>query len=262
MAMFWWGESPKEEIRHHLNFYPACNGKCKPILQWMLPEATCSRTEEYKAELKTIYEDEQIAVICKPAGMLSVPGKNGAESVYSIMRSRMPEATGPLIVHRLDMSTSGLMVIAKTEFAYHRLQQQFAARQVEKRYVAVVGCQDKAAADRMAQEGTISLPLMPDYMDRPRQIVSHEHGKEAVTKYRVLARIDDTHLRLALWPKTGRTHQLRMHCAHSEGLHAPIVGDPLYGNEPAQRLMLHAESISFEHPLTGKKICLEEMISI
>lgn len=262
MAMFWWGESPKEEIRHHLNFYPACNGKCKPILQWMLPEASCSRTEEYKAELKTVYEDEQIAVICKPAGMLSVPGKNGAESVYSIMRSRMPEATGPLIVHRLDMSTSGLMVIAKTEFAYHRLQQQFAARQVEKRYVAVVGCQDKAAADRMAQEGTISLPLMPDYMDRPRQIVSHEHGKEAVTEYRVLARIDDTHLRLALWPKTGRTHQLRVHCAHSEGLHAPIVGDPLYGNEPAQRLMLHAESISFEHPLTGKKICLEEMISI
>ena len=260
--MFWWGESPKEEIRHHLNFYPACNGKCKPILQWMLPEAICSRTEEYKAELKTIYEDEQIAVICKPAGMLSVPGKNGAESVYSIMRSRMPEATGPLIVHRLDMSTSGLMVIAKTEFAYHRLQQQFAARQVEKQYVAVVGCQDKAAADRMAQEGTISLPLMPDYMDRPRQIVSHEHGKEAVTEYRVLARIDDTHLRLALWPKTGRTHQLRVHCAHSEGLHAPIVGDPLYGNEPAQRLMLHAESISFEHPLTGKEICLEETISI
>nr|WP_294725358.1 RluA family pseudouridine synthase [Prevotella sp.] len=259
MAMFWWGESPKEEIRHHLNFYPACNGKCKPILQWMLPEASCQRQEVCDAELATLYEDEQMAVVCKPAGMLSVPGKNGADSVFAVMRRRWPHATGPIIVHRLDMSTSGLMVVAKTEFAYHRLQEQFVGRQVEKRYVAIIGCHDKAAADSFAQEGTICLPIMPDYLDRPRQIVSREQGKEAVTEFRVISRIDDTHLRIALYPKTGRTHQLRVHCAHGEGLHAPIVGDPLYGNERARRLFLHAEAISLRHPLTGKQLFFESL---
>lgn len=259
MAMFWWGESPKEEIRHHLNFYPACNGKCKPILQWMLPEASCQRQEVCDAELATLYEDEQMAVVCKPAGMLSVPGKNGADSVFAVMRRRWPHATGPIIVHRLDMSTSGLMVVAKTEFAYHRLQEQFVGRQVEKRYVAIIGCHDKAAADSFAQEGTICLPIMPDYLDRPRQIVSMEQGKEAVTEFRVISRIDDTHLRIALYPKTGRTHQLRVHCAHGEGLHAPIVGDPLYGNERARRLFLHAEAISLRHPLTGKQLFFESL---
>lgn len=259
MAMFWWGESPKEEIRHHLNFYPACNGKCKPILQWMLPEASCQRQEVCDAELATLYEDEQMAVVCKPAGMLSVPGKNGADSVFAVMRRRWPHATGPIIVHRLDMSTSGLMVVAKTEFAYHRLQEQFVGRQVEKRYVAIIGCHDKAAADSFAQEGTICLPIMPDYLDRPRQIVSREQGKEAVTEFRVISRIDDTHLRIVLYPKTGRTHQLRVHCAHGEGLHAPIVGDPLYGNERARRLFLHAEAISLRHPLTGKQLFFESL---
>ena len=259
MAMFWWGESPKEEIRHHLHYYPACNGKCKPILGWMLPEACETWKKPCTNDVRTLFEDHEIAVVCKPAGMLSVPGKCKQPSVYTLMRQRYPQATGPLIVHRLDMATSGLMVIAKTEFAYHRLQEQFANHQVEKRYVAIVCCQDKGAADRIAKEGTISLPLMPDYQDRPRQIVSRGQGKEAVTKYRVLRRIDDTHLRLALHPKTGRTHQLRVHCAHREGLDAPILGDPLYGREPASRLYLHAEAIRFEHPLTGKNLYIESL---
>ena len=254
MAMFWWGESPKEEIRHHLHFYPACNGKCKPILQWMLPASTFEPTAidlSIYNKVEMLYEDREIAVIHKPEGLLSVPGKDAAQpSVYALMRSKYPEATGPLIVHRLDMSTSGVMMIAKTEFAYHRLQKAFLNHQIQKKYVAIISGKD------IPEKGIISLPLMPDYLDRPRQIVDHEQGKEAITEYEVLEPVDDSHFRIALYPKTGRTHQLRVHCAHQEGLNAPILGDPLYGNEKAARLHLHAEKITFEHPLTGKKITI------
>ena len=254
MAMFWWGESPKEEIRHHLHFYPACNGKCKPILQWMLPASTFEPAAvdlSLYNKVETLYEDREIAVIHKPEGLLSVPGKDAAQpSVYALMRSKYPEATGPLIVHRLDMSTSGVMMIAKTEFAYHRLQKAFLNHQIQKKYVAIISGKD------IPEKGIISLPLMPDYLDRPRQIVDHEQGKEAITEYEVLEPVDDSHLRIALYPKTGRTHQLRVHCAHQEGLKAPILGDPLYGNEKAARLHLHAEEITFEHPLTGKKMTI------
>ena len=291
MAMFWWGESPKEEIRHHLHFYPACNGKCKPILHWMLPadvfeQASADAYIYNKVEI--LYEDQELAVIHKPEGMLSVPGKDAQQpSIYSWARKQFPEATGPLIVHRLDMATSGLMVIAKTEFAYHRLQEQFTSHQVQKRYVAIVCCKDKDMAQRIKDAAKmISLPLMPDYLDRPRQIVNHEQGKEAITEYEVLGseerrvkseefnsaanhEVPSSNLkaqssnlkvqciRLALYPKTGRTHQLRVHCAHREGLDAPILGDPLYGNVKADRLHLHAEAITFKHPLTGKEIHIE-----
>ena len=304
MAMFWWGESPKEEIRHHLQFYPACNGKCKPILHWMLPDevfttgkADISQNNDASIKdaylynkVETLFEDQELAVIYKPEGLLSVPGKDSLQpSVYALMRKKYPTATGPLIVHRLDMATSGLMIIAKTEFAYHRLQKEFLHHRVQKKYIAIIGCKDKEACDRLIAEfeekrdcketeeslrdrcqvsklskkvstrgrTTLSLPLMPDYLDRPRQIVHHEQGKEAITEYEILERIDDTHLRLALYPKTGRTHQLRVHCAHQEGLNAPILGDPLYGNEKASRLHLHAEEITFEHPLTGKKMTIK-----
>ena len=254
MAMFWWGESPKEEIRHHLHFYPACNGKCKPILQWMMPASTFEPAAvdlSLYNKVETLYEDREIAVIHKPEGLLSVPGKDAAQpSVYALMRSKYPEATGPLIVHRLDMSTSGVMMIAKTEFAYHRLQKAFLNHQIQKKYVAII------SGKVIPEKGIISLPLMPDYLDRPRQIVDHEQGKEAITEYEVLEPVDDSHLRIALYPKTGRTHQLRVHCAHQEGLNAPILGDPLYGNEKAARLHLHAEEITFEHPLTGKKMTI------
>lgn len=269
MAMFWWGESPKEEIRHHLQFYPACNGKCKPILHWMLPpsvfESPASaengiggqkgpfpkQVEMLYEQVETLYEDCELTVIHKPAGLLSVPGKDAAQpSVYALMRRKYPEATGPLIVHRLDMATSGLMIIAKTEFAYHRLQKAFLNHQIQKKYVAII------SGKVIPEKGIISLPLMPDYLDRPRQIVNHTQGKEAITEYEVLEHVDDSHLRIALYPKTGRTHQLRVHCAHQEGLNAPILGDPLYGNEKAARLHLHAEEITFEHPLTGKKMTI------
>ena len=274
MAMFWWGESPKEEIRHHLQFYPACNGKCKPILHWMLPpsvfESPASaengiggqkgpfpkQVEMLYEQVETLYEDCELTVIHKPAGLLSVPGKDAAQpSVYALMRRKYPKATGPLIVHRLDMATSGLMIIAKTEFAYHRLQKEFLNHRVQKKYIAIISEKEISEKD-IPEKGIISLPLMPDYLDRPRQIVDHEQGKEAITEYEVLEPVDDSHLRIALYPKTGRTHQLRVHCAHQEGLNAPILGDPLYGNEKAARLHLHAEEITFEHPLTGKKMTI------
>ena len=277
MEMFWWGESPKEETRHHLQFSPACKGKCKPILHWMLPDKvfatnttamspndnTSIKDVSTYNKVETLFEDQELAVIYKPEGLLSVPGKDSLQpSIYALMRKRYPTAASPLIVHRLDMATSGLMVIAKTEFAYHRLQKEFLHHRVQKKYIAIIGCKDKEACNRLAKiskrgRAFLSLPLMPDYLDRPRQIVHHEQGKEAITEYEILERIDDTHLRLALYPKTGRTHQLRVHCAHQEGLNAPILGDPLYGNEKASRLHLHAEEITFEHPLTGKKITIQ-----
>ena len=255
MAMFWWGESPKEEIRHHLQFYPACNGKCKPILHWMLPASTfepAAVNPSIYNKVETLYEDREIAVIHKPEGLLSVPGKDTSQpSVYALMRRKFPEATSPLIVHRLDMATSGVMIIAKTEFAYHRLQRAFLNHQIQKKYSAIISGKD------VPEKGIISLPLLPDYLNRPRQMVNHEQGKEAITEYEILERIDGSHLRIALYPKTGRTHQLRVHCAHQEGLNAPILGDPLYGNEKAARLHLHAEEITFEHPLTGKKMTIK-----
>lgn len=265
MAMFWWGESPKEEIRHHLQFYPACNGKCKPILHWMLPASTFEPEAinlSIYDKVETLYEDREIAVIHKPEGLLSVPGKDAAQpSVYALMRRKYPEATGPLIVHRLDMATSGVLLIAKTEFAYHRLQKAFLNHQIQKKYVAIISEKEVLEKDiprkDIPERGIISLPLQPDYLNRPRQIVNHEQGKEAITEYEILERIDGSHLRIALYPKTGRTHQLRVHCAHQEGLNAPILGDPLYSNEKAARLHLHAEEITFEHPLTGKKITIK-----
>lgn len=270
MAMFWWGESPKEEIRHHLQFYPACNGKCKPILHWMLPQAKGNSKKENLQNIEWIYEDEELAVICKPSGLLAVPGKTEAPSVYSIVRKRYPDTTSPLIIHRLDMATSGLMVIAKTEFAYHRLQEQFAQHKVQKRYIAII-CKDDKLTQGLATKGRIELPLMPNYLDRPRQIVNYKQGKTAITDYEILGDAtvltshpkDSQHIpsckyiRIALFPRTGRTHQLRVHCAHKDGLHAPILGDPLYGNEKADRLYLHAEWIHFQHPLTGEEMTFE-----
>ena len=278
MSMFWWGKSPKEEIRHHLQYYPACNGKCKPILHWMLPEscfAPSSTDNRLYNKIEILYDDRELAVIHKPESLLSVPGKDTQQlSVYSWARKQFPEAEGPLIVHRLDMATSGLLIIAKKEFAYHQLQQAFLHHQVQKKYIAIICAKDKETFERILfqasrgenHRGIISLPLMPDYLDRPRQMVSHENGKEAITEYEIVreereGKGEGFHLRLALYPKTGRTHQLRVHCAHHEGLNAPILGDPLYGNENADRLYLHAEAIRFKHPLTGKELFFERKAS-
>lgn len=252
MAEFWWGASPKTEIRHHGHYYPACKGKCEPILQHMLQGLEVDENPMLKVmqcaarEPQTVYEDRWLVVVNKPAGMLSVPGKEDAESVYSLMRRRYPEADGPMIVHRLDMATSGLLIIAKTKQVHQHLQAQFKNRSVKKRYVALLD--GVVATDR----GVIDLPLCPNPLDRPRQVADTVHGKPAVTRYQVLARTD-SRTRIAFFPHTGRTHQLRVHAAHPLGLHCPIIGDELYGKK-ADRLYLHAEALEFVHPVTGENI--------
>jgi len=248
MAEFWWGASTRTELRQHGNYYPACRGKCKPILTWMLQGLDVDDNPDMighsHQKVETVYEDDWIVVVDKPSGMLSVPGKIEGYSVETAMRKRYPEC---MICHRLDMGTSGLLIIAKTIDIYKPMQEQFVKHEVRKKYLALLeaGCHQKG------DKGTISLPLRPDPMNRPRQIVDMEHGKRAVTDYEFLS-----DRMVALCPQTGRTHQLRIHCAHPEGLHCPIVGDELYGTK-ADRLMLHAAEISFRHPVTGVQMHFE-----
>lgn len=249
MAEFWWGNSPKGEIRKHRYYYPSCKSKCEPILNFMMqglevepnPLLT-SKTDT--DQLDTVYEDEYLLVVDKPSGMLSVPGKTEQISVASIMAGRYPEADGPLIVHRLDMDTSGLLLIAKTKEIHAELQKQFENQQVKKRYIALL-----SGKPDVPPTGFIRLPLLPDFENRPLQTVNHEYGKPAVTRYELLE--DNCHTRIAFYPETGRTHQLRVHAAHPDGLNTPILGDPLYG-QPAERLYLHAERLEFRHPVTHK----------
>ena len=250
MAEFWWGESPKNLIRHHEQFYPACRGKCKPVLTWMMqgldvdPSPEETNTSHLGAEI--VYEDEAVVVVNKPSGMLSMPGRQETYSVATWAEERWP---GSMVAHRLDMSTSGIILVAKTEEAYHALQEQFTERVIKKKYFAIVEGIPKN------EHGIVNLPLSSDPLNRPCQIVDHEHGKQAITEYRILATRQDYTL-LALWPHTGRTHQLRMHCAHHEGLGCPIMGDELYGRK-ADRLYLQAQAITFVHPLTNKRMHFE-----
>jgi len=251
MAEFWWGEAPSSIIRKHGNFYPSCRGKCEPILGHMLQNTLMDDNPllENKAEEKSIeiiYEDEELAVINKPSGLLSVPGKTITDSVYSRMKTAFPEATGPLIVHRLDMDTSGILLIAKSLENYKILQAQFIDRSIQKRYVALLD------GVLTAKTGFITLPIRVDLNDRPKQLVCYEYGKHAKTKWEVIS-TENNKTKVYFYPITGRTHQLRVHAAHQEGLNIPIVGDDLYGTK-ANRLHLHAEFIAFMHPKTGKKM--------
>ena len=244
IAEFWWGQSPVGEIREHLHFYPACRGKCLPILQYMLQGLDIEENHHEKPSQKEPeieYEDEWLMVVRKPEGVLSVPGKVGEASVWSFVRSHCPEATGPLIVHRLDMATSGLLVIAKESSVHKSLQEQFKNREIQKTYVALL---EREAGPTFPSCGRIHLPLSAMPTDRPRQKVDFEHGRQAVTDYTFI-----TPDRIQLHPLTGRTHQLRVHCAHPKGIGIPIKGDTLYGT-PADRLYLHAETLRFRHPVT------------
>lgn len=315
MAEFWWGDSPKNEIRHHGYYYPSCKGKCEPILQHMLQglevdENPLLNPIHEEEELEIVFEDEWLLVVNKPAGMLSVPGKaEDRDSVYHRLKKKYPEATGPMIVHRLDMATSGLLLVAKTKEVHRDLQAQFANRSIKKRYVAVldgaiikteketkpiaekaillaketVSTKKTAKAERTGNTGRIELPLCLNPLDRPRQMVSSEHGKEAITEYQIISeseritsesentfnesnRIDESersinesrkYTRIVFYPLTGRTHQLRVHAAHPEGLGCPILGDELYGKK-ADRLYLHAEYIEFRHPIYGNILCIQK----
>ncbi len=255
MAEFWWGDSPKTEIRHHGYYYPACKGKCEPILHHMLQglrvdENPLLADSHRETKLDILYEDDYLLVINKPEGMLSVPGKGDVDSVYQRLSILYPEATGPIIVHRLDMATSGLLLAAKTKETHQNLQAQFKNRTIQKRYIALL------EGEVPQDEGEIRLPLCPDPLDRPRQIVSEEFGKPALTHYRVLERTSGKTL-IAFYPQTGRTHQLRVHAAHPLGLHCPILGDELYGRK-AERLYLHAEYLAFTHPITSERIEIQK----
>ena len=314
MAEFWWGESPASEIRHHLHYYPACRSKCLPILTHMLKGLDVAPNplaqKRHSAEPRVLYADEYIMVVDKPAGMLSVPGK--AESVRSEFsdsanisveeyfanlqlptNSQLPteqftigEADNSKLktqnskflkaAHRLDMDTSGLLVLARTEQAYVELQRQFASRETVKRYEAVLSGVPTQNSKLKTQNSStqpsgcleaISLPLIADINDRPRQPVDMEHGKPALTLYNIVEvravdantavayttkKVDKGRTLIHLYPKTGRTHQLRVHCAHPLGLACPILGDPLYGIERADRMYLHAAELTFRHPVTGE----------
>ena len=292
MAEWWWGDSPKGEIRRHGHYYPSCRHKCEPILRHMLQgldvepnPLLISNTDA--TQLHTVYEDEYLLVVNKPAGMLSVPGKTGQASVLSILQDRYPDATGPILVHRLDMDTSGLLLAAKDKDVHAQLQAQFEGRSVKKRYIALL----EGIPQGKEPKGFIRLPLRPDFDNRPYQLVDFEYGKPAVTRYEILSskanetspsplhkgdcRLsppyeggqgdvpaegqnqphgNNTHKKRTLihyYPETGRTHQLRVHSAHPDGMNCPIVGDPLYG-QPVDRLYLHAEYLEFRHPVHGK----------
>ena len=294
MAEFWWGESPASEIRHHLHYYPACRSKCLPILTHMLKGLDVAPNplaqKRHTAEPRVLYADEYIMVVDKPAGMLSVPGK--AESVrsefsdsanisveeYFANNSKLKTQNSKFLkaAHRLDMDTSGLLVLARTEQAYVELQRQFASRETVKRYEAVLSGVPTQNSKLKTQNSStqpsgcleaISLPLIADINDRPRQRVDMEHGKPALTLYNIVEvravdantavayttkKVDKRRTLVHLYPKTGRTHQLRVHCAHPLGLACPILGDPLYGIERADRMYLHAAELTFRHPVTGE----------
>ena len=304
MAEFWWGESPASEIRHHLHYYPACRSKCLPILTHMLKGLDVAPNplaqKRHTAEPRVLYADEYIMVVDKPAGMLSVPGKaddSASVSVeeYFANNSKLKIQNSKILkaAHRLDMDTSGLLVLARTEQAYVELQRQFASRETVKRYEAVLcgvpkhttphstfrsdvpepitqNSKFKTQNSSTQPDGcleAISLPLIADINDRPRQRVDMEHGKPALTLYNIVeVRAADANTAVAyttkkadksltlvhLYPKTGRTHQLRVHCAHPQGLACPILGDPLYGTERADRMYLHAAELTFRHPITGE----------
>ncbi|MBO4370122.1 MAG: RNA pseudouridine synthase [Paludibacteraceae bacterium] len=251
MGEFWWGQSPLGELREHGHFYPACQSKCAPILDFMLQGLNVEPNPLETAvdkELAILYEDSWLMAVNKPSGMLSVPGKIQPVSAETLLQQRYGSQLKA--VHRLDLDTSGLLVLAKDADTYKTLQRMFAQRQVHKTYTAWVEGKPQQS------EGEILLPLRPNPDDRPRQMVDFVHGKEAWTHYRVLRETGDGRCLLELQPHTGRTHQLRLHCAHPQGLDSPIVGDRLYGHH-AKRLMLHCTSLSFTHPHTGEQTVIQ-----
>jgi tRNA pseudouridine32 synthase/23S rRNA pseudouridine746 synthase len=258
LAELWWGPPPATGGRHAGAFYPACRGKCGPILAHALgglpaePLAELGAARVPDAQPRTVFEDRWLVVVAKPVGLLSVPGRSGAlrDSVLVRLRARYPDATGPLLVHRLDLDTSGLLLAAKDAATHAALQRLFALRELDKRYVAWLD------GNVASEAGLIDLPVRVDVDDRPRQVVDPIHGKPALTSWRVLAR-DGARTRVELAPHTGRTHQLRVHAAHPRGLDAPIVGDRLYGR-PGERLLLHAAVLAFVHPHTREHMCFED----
>jgi tRNA pseudouridine32 synthase/23S rRNA pseudouridine746 synthase len=253
LAEFWWGAPPPGGARVEGTFFPSCREKCGAVLPFLLrgldvaPRQTWRPRLPASDEVRVLREDAHVVVVDKPEGLLSVPARDAdiTDNLVARLRRRFPFATGPLVVHRLDLDTSGVLVAALDLDTWRALQAQFRHRTVTKHYVALV------EGEVRGDEGLIELPLRVDLEQRPRQVVDPVHGRHALTRWRVLER-QAGRTRLALEPLTGRTHQLRVHCAHVEGLGCPIVGDRLYG-VPGERLLLHAEALAFTHPVTGDR---------
>lgn len=251
MAEFWWGVSPSSEVRRHRSFYPSCKSKCEPILSHMLKGLHVAPNPmlinpALDRTFDILYEDSDIIVVDKPSEFLSVPGIHISDSIYTRILERCTNISGPVVIHRLDMSTSGVMVLAKHKDAHQFIQKQFIQRTVVKRYTALLD-------GRLSQKnGFVDLPLRVDLDDRPRQVVCSQYGKPAFTRYEALS-FENGRTRVHFFPLTGRTHQLRVHAAHQRGLQTPILGDDLYGQR-ADRLYLHAGHLQFIHPRTRKLI--------
>lgn len=249
LAQFWWGAEPRDQVRHHRHFYPSCRGRCRPLFARLLQGFPIGREPDHLQPFgdasapAVVFEDRHLILVDKPAELLSVPGLVSIDSVQSRLQARHPDLPQLQLVHRLDQSTSGLLLAAKTRVDHKALQRQFSERLIAKEYVALLD------GEVAGESGEIELPLRVDLLDRPRQLVCHQHGRAALTRWRVLAR-EGGRTRVALSPVTGRTHQLRVHMAHPLGLAAPIVGDELYG-KPGGRLCLHAQSLGFIHPGSG-----------
>lgn len=273
MGEFWYGRSPDNEVREEGRFYPSCSSKCGPLLGFMMRGIALSTENAERAQANAcrgigqesiIYEDDSIIVADKPAGMLSVPGNTGQPSFMELLEKSSADRerrdrSRILPVHRLDMDTSGIIIYAKTEEAQRNLRQQFEARKIQKTYLADLDIPEKWP-HREGETGTISLPLAPDILDRPRQKADTEKGKRAISEYRILS-IRGQRASAELHPLTGRTHQLRVHAAHKHGLGAPVIGDRLYGSAASSgRLHLHAASISFAHPVSGEEMHLESKL--
>lgn len=190
-----------------------------------------------------LHEDASLLVVVKPEGLLSVPGK-GAEKADCLIARLLARYPRVLLIHRLDSDTSGVMVFARTSAAQVSLAGQFERRETTKQYVA------RVAGVVAGEQGTVDLPLIVDWPNRPRQHVNHATGRAALTEWQVLARAPGE-TRMRLIPHTGRTHQLRVHMAE---IGHPILGDVLYEGPPAPRLMLHAETLGFRHPVSGEAV--------
>lgn len=266
IAEYWYGAPKGGDVRRHGEHYPACRGKCLPVLTWMLqgldidPPLDSESIPTVGSALRVLFENEWLCVVDKPSGMLSVPGKSKSVSVQEWLQEKYGSGRAVKMVHRLDQDTSGLIVAAFGELSYKTLQKLFATRQVEKTYMAILD--GNCLASSLPTSGRISLPLSPDWLDRPRQRVDFEDGKEAMTEYEILSTTEEV-CRVEFHPHTGRTHQLRVHAASELGLGMPIAGDRLYGHDGGRgvpRLMLHACRIEFTFPLDGQHYTFESEI--